>query len=114
MVTVGLKLVLLVIVCEAGVEAIKHAAPLQPIKNWLISVTPFLYSKSQNTHLLSCPYCLSVYTGVICSILFIYIDNPVIWFIILATAFHRVSNYLHLLISTIRDSQMNMRISRGK
>jgi len=109
-----LKLILVVIAVEAMVELWKKAAPVEPLKEWLIRVTPFLYSARQQTHLLQCPYCLSVYAGVAGTCLFFYADIAPVRWLIIALAIHRLSNFAHLAMSALRDKQLDMRIQRTR
>ena len=105
-------ILVLAIFAEAIVELWKKAAPIQPLREWLTDITPWLYSQAQQTHLLNCPYCLSVYAGF--AAIFLYwlaAYVPVKWFIY-AVAIHRMSNWIHIIFSLFRDMQLNMRIKR--
>lgn len=102
-----------IIACEALVQLWFHAAPLQGIRFWLVKLTPFLYSECQQTHLLNCKYCCSVWAAVLLVILF-YVSPEVFLFIVLILTFHRISNFLHLAFSLLRDKQIDLRINRGK
>jgi hypothetical protein len=107
---VAIKLFLLTIATEAIVELWRKAAPLQGIRERLIALTPFLYSKRQNTHLLDCGYCLSVWAaGMSLGILWGLGEWPLIVIVV-----HRVSNYAHLAYSLMRDLQLDVRVARGK
>ena len=109
-----LKLILVVIAVEAMVELWKKAAPLQPAREWLVRVTPFLYSERQQTHLLQCPYCLSVYAGVAGTCLYFYADTVPAKWLIIALVIHRLSNFVHLAMSALRDKQLDIRIQRTR
>jgi hypothetical protein len=107
-------LVLLVITCEAMVQLWFWAAPLQYIRQKLIKFTPFLYSTDQDTHLLDCKYCVSVYCGLICAFLYLIFDNIMVQLFVIAMTVHRVSNWLHLVFSFIRDKQFDIRVNRRR
>ena len=105
-----MKYLILIIATEALVELWKKAAPLQGIKEALIARTPFLHSERMDTHLLECPYCLSVWFGAFVGFMYIICEASVYLFSLLAI--HRVSNYVHLGISYLRDLQLNLRAGR--
>lgn len=109
-----INLILIVIAMEAAVELWRKAAPLQPIREKLVAITPFLYSERQQTHLLQCPYCLSVYAGIVGGFLYFWMAIACVKFFIIAMALHRMSNLLHLGISFLRDKQIDIRIERGR
>jgi len=110
----ALNLILLLVFCESIVELWKRAAPIQPFRAWLIRVTPFLYSARQQTHLLGCNYCVSVYAGVLTAGIYFFLDVMVVKLIVIALAIHRLSNFLHLSFSLLRDRQMDIRVARNK
>lgn len=107
-----MKYLILIIATEALVELWKKAAPLQGIKEALIAGTPFLHSDRMDTHLLECPYCLSVWFGAFVGLTYIICEASVYLFSLLAI--HRVSNYVHLGISYLRDLQLNLRAGRAR
>jgi len=113
-VCVDIRLILAIVACEALVELIKKAAPLQGLKRWIISKTPFLYSREQETHLLECPWCVSVWVGFSVMALYIYMDSTVFLLFVGGLALHRLSNFLHLIFSFLRDKQFDLRVQRGK
>jgi hypothetical protein len=108
------RLLLLPIACEAIVQLWFHAAPLQGVRQWIIKSTPFLVSKQQDTHLMDCKYCISVWAGALVMILYYYMDYPVVMYSLGALIIHRLSNYYHLVFSWIRDLQWDVRINRNK
>lgn len=105
---------LMVVTCEALVQLWLHAAPIQGIRRWLIKATPFLYSAEPETHLLDCPYCLSVWVGFLMMMLYRYMDSMVFMLFVGALAVHRLSNFLHLVFSFVRDLQMDIRVNRRR
>jgi len=109
-----MDLIALVISCEALVELWKKAAPLQGIREWLIRITPLLYSQRQGTHLLGCPYCLSVYVAFAVGLACLYVDAALAWLAVYVLAIHRLSNWLHLVFSLVRDRQINIRLKRSR
>ncbi len=109
-----LDLTMMVLACEAAVELIKRAAPLQGAKEWVIRHTPFLYSEAQQTHLLQCPWCLSVWVGILITLAYFYVDYSVFMVICLSMTIHRMSNYIHVFFSLIADRQRDIRVARRK
>ena len=107
-----MKYLILIIATEAIVELWKKAAPLQAFKEWLIAETPFLHSESMDTHLLECPYCMSVWIGALVLIIYVVFNNSI--YLFGALAVHRVSNYVHLVVSYLRDLQLNLRAGRAR
>jgi len=105
-------ILLYVVTCESIVQLIFTAAPLQGIRNFIIRMTPFLYNKKFNTHLLECRYCVSFWVGIILSIL--YFKVPETKYVVVALVIHRLSNHFHLVFSLIRDRQLEIRIRRNK
>lgn len=101
---------ILIISIEAVVELWKKAAPIQSFKEWLIINTPFLYSPRLDTHLMECPYCMSVWIGFIMSLC--YFINHQFIYVAMILSFHRASNYIHIGISYLRDLQLNIRAGR--
>ena len=106
-----IKVLALAILTEALVELIFTAAPLQGFRAWVIKKTPWLRSSDQG-HLLECKYCTSIWIGAGVILLATFANFLVLR--ILSTIFivARLSNYAHLLISGIRDAQINMRLKR--
>jgi hypothetical protein len=111
---VVIKLICLAIATEAIVELWKSAAPLRPFRESLIRRTPHLYDVESYTHLFACPYCCSVYVGAVLMALYVFWDNPALFWFTGALSLHRISNVLHLFVSLARDRQMDLRIARGK
>jgi hypothetical protein len=109
----SVNIIIAVIACEALVQLWFHAAPLQPIKNLLIRITPFLYSKEQSTHLLNCRYCTSVWVSLLLVTAYFTISFKVFLFIAMVLAVHRLSNFLHLVFSYLRDKQFDLRVARS-
>ena len=107
-----MKYLILIIATEALVELWKKAAPLQGIREWLTDKTPFLYSERMDTHLLECPYCMSVWIGFIVVSLYLLTDIFIYFCMVLAV--HRLSNYAHLLSSFVRDKQLDIRAGRAR
>lgn len=107
----GIKLFLLIITVEALVQLWMKAGPLQKLRQWLIRSTPFLYIEGQG-NLFNCPYCMSVWTGIVLLPAFYFFGafEPFVIFIVL----HRASNYVHLIYSFLNDKQMDLRIARNK
>ena len=105
-----MKYLVLIIATEALVELWKKAMPLQGIRRKLTIWTPFLEIDGQ--HLFDCGYCLSVWVGAVVFISYSVFDGLIYFFG--ALAIHRISNYLHLAVSYLRDLQLNLRVGRTK
>jgi hypothetical protein len=105
-----MKYLILIIATEALVELWKKAMPLQGIRRKLTELTPFLEIDGQ--HLFDCGYCLSVWVGALVFISYSFFDELIYFFG--ALAIHRVSNYVHLVISYLRDLQLNLRVGRAR
>lgn len=106
-------IIALIVACEALVQLWLHAAPLQDLRWWLVRYTPFLYSQRSEEHLLNCPYCLSVWFGLILIIGY-FLFNVVTMFCAAILTVHRLSNHLHLVFSSLRDAQLDRRVKRNK
>jgi hypothetical protein len=103
--------IILMIACEALVQLWFKAGPLQPLRKALMRFTPFLYSQSQEDHLLDCPYCCSVWAGFL--LLSGYVWLPTFtYYLAIGLAIHRLSNHFHLVFSYIRDLQFDRRVKR--
>jgi hypothetical protein len=107
-----MDVIMLAIFCEAIVELWRKAAPLQPLRRWLVRITPFLYSEEQTVHMLDCPSCTATHVAFACGILYFFVDIVFVRWIVIALVILRLSNWLHLIFSTIRDIQIDRRIRR--
>jgi hypothetical protein len=105
-----MKILLTIILIEALTELFFKAAPLQGLRQRLIDKTPFLYS--EQGHLFDCKYCTAFWisTGVV--LIAIFADYYVIRLLAYIIIVHRLSNFVHIIYSTIRDWQLNLRLSR--
>ena len=108
------RLILLAIACEALVQLWFHAAPLQGVREWIIKHTPFLRSEEQDTHLMECKYCVSVWAGILTAILYFYMESSWVMYIVLALNIHRLSNFLHQTFSLLKDYQFDIRTNRNR
>lgn len=106
-----IKILALALLTEALVELFFNAAPLQGIRTWLIKKMTWLRSEEQG-HLLECKYCTSVWIGACVILLATFADCQVLRIASAALIVARISNYVHLLYSTARDAQINMRLTR--
>ena len=59
-----------------------------------------------------CPYCMSVWIGALVLIIYVVFNNSI--YLFGALAVHRVSNYVHLVVSYLRDLQLNLRAGRAR
>ena len=108
-----IKLIIFAILVEALVELFFKAAPLQGIRRWIISKTPFLVSEEQG-HLFECKYCTAFWVSVFVILIIMFFDNTVsrtIGFIIVVA---RLSNFVHIIYSLVFNSKMNMILRRTK
>ena len=109
-----IDLIIMIVACEAIVELIKRAAPLQGAKEWVIQHTRFLYSEVQQTHLLQCGWCLSCWVGILITIAYFYLNYSVFMVFCLSMTIHRMSNFIHVFFSLMADRQRDLRVARGK
>ena len=106
-----IKILALAILVEALVEIVFTAAPLQGLRQWLIKKTPCLHSAEQG-HLLECKYCSSVWIAAGVVLIAMFFDNQVTRVMAGIIIIARLSNYAHLMISSLRDVQINVRLKR--
>lgn len=102
-----MKYVIATIATEALVQLFFEAAPIQWLRNILIRITPYLYSKSRDEHLFECKYCTSVWFAFI-----VFFTYDYLYYLYAFIAIHRLSNYMHLIFGIIRDKQLDIRIKR--
>ena len=106
-----IRMLSLALITEALVELFFKAAPLQGIRFFLIKKTPSLRSDEQG-HMLECKYCVSIWIGAAVYIISTIGDYRIFRIAGAALIVARMSNYLHILYSTARDAQINMRLKR--
>jgi len=106
------RLIIYVIACEALVHLWFNAAPLQPVRRFFIKITPFFTSKEQG-NLFECKYCVSVWIGFILVAL-LFVRSIYLELLMISLVIHRLSNFLHLIMSFIRDKQFDIRINRNR
>jgi hypothetical protein len=103
-------IVLAVIMTEAIVNLVFFATILQPLRDWIIRNIPL---RVAGEHLLECKICVSFWSGLLSVILVKYtMKSEIMEVILLGVAVHRLSNYLHLIYSFIRDKQFDIRVNR--
>ena len=107
------RLILLVIASEALIHLFLHASPVQTMRKRMVKITPFLYSREQETHLLDCGYCMSIWMGFLMAFLYFF-DCIIVTYFIYALVIGRLSNHFHMIFSIIRDKQLDIRINRSK
>jgi len=101
-----------VILTEAIVNLIFYGGILQPLREWIIRHIPL---RVRGEHLLDCSICTSFWVGILCVILVKYTTGNIIMQVFLwGVVIHRLSNYLHLGYSLIRDQQLDIRVKRRK
>jgi len=106
-----IKILALALITEALVEIFFKAAPLQGARRWLVKKTPVLRSADQG-HLMDCPYCMSIWIGAGVVLIATFADCQITRLGAAALLIARLSNYAHLLFSSIRDVQINKRLKR--
>jgi hypothetical protein len=105
---------LMILCTESMVHLIRNAGPLAPIVAWLRGKTPCLYSEAQGQHLLDCGYCLSVWCAAGAYFLVGYRRFWIAELLIVILVVHRLSNFLHLGFSYLRDKQLDLRVARNR
>jgi len=104
-------LIALCLITEALVALFFTAAPLQGIRTWLIWHMPCLRSEEQG-HLFECKYCVSVWFAFGVVLMYTFLDYPATRLLGLMIIVGRLSNFIHILYSVIRDMQINLRLTR--
>lgn len=105
-----LRIMVLALLTEALVELFFKAAPIQGFRKWMIRRTPFLEIEEQ--HLMECKYCTSVWAGFFVMLLYPFMDYSVTKFIIYSIITARLSNFVHIIFSTLKDYQRNLILRR--
>lgn len=106
-----LKILIMVIVTEGLTQLFFEAAPLQGIRRFLIRFTPFF--RIDGRHVFECKYCTSVWVSVLTVYMYFNIENSIITVFCMFIVLHRLSNFLHLGFSLLRDIQLDKRASRN-
>ena len=106
-----IRMIALIILIEALTELTFKAAPLQPLRAWLIRNTPTLRSKAQG-HLLDCKYCTSIWIGAGIITIDFFINNQVLNLLAAIIILSRLANFLHVIFALLRDTQINLRLER--
>jgi len=70
-----------------------------------------LISKEQG-HLLDCKYCVSFWVAIFVVLIFLFAECLMTAFIGYVIITARLSNFIHIVYSSIRDAQLNMRLGR--
>ena len=109
-----LRILVGTVTCEALVQLWFYGAPIQWLRNLVRRLTPFLYSKIYETHAVDCRYCISVWMGFLVSAFLFSLRDQTVVFFIAALVMHRLSNFLHLVFSLMRDRQIDLRVDRNK
>jgi len=94
------------ITVEAVTQLICKAEIFDNLRDWLSSRSKFLNS------LLACPYCVSVWSGLLGLIIFYYWEC-LNWFSYIMVL-HRVSNVLHDFISLLTQFKIDLILRRKK
>jgi len=107
-----IEIFLMVIFAEAIVNLIFKGTVLQPLRDAIITYTNFLRVREE--HPLECKLCISVWIGLLSSLIYLFLGIVWIKWFVMGIVIHRLSNYLHLAISLIADVQMDKRVERRK
>jgi hypothetical protein len=106
-----IQIIALAILVEALTELFFRAAPIQGLRNKLITITPFLEVRDYG-HLFECKYCTSFWVAVVIVPLSFLIDYELLIVFSYAIIAARVSNYIHIIYGIVRDKQMNIQLDR--
>lgn len=101
-----------VIFAEAVVNLVFNGTVLQPFRERMISLTPFLRVREE--HLLECKLCTSFWVGLLTAVMLQFTSSMVIRLFLLGVVLHRLSNHFHLIFSLIRDMQFDIRVNRNR
>ena len=107
----GNNLIFIGILTEAIVNLLFTGTVLQPFREWVIKYIPL---RVRGEHLLECKLCTSFWVGILCVVLVKYTMGDIMALILWGIVVHRVSNYIHLIYSIIKDYQMDIRVARRK
>ena len=103
--------IIAVILCESIVNLIFNGGVLQPAREFIRRLTPFLVVREE--HLLDCKLCTSFWIGLF-SWWAVSLDITFLNYIIYGIVVHRLSNFFHLGYSLTRDKQLDIRVNRNK
>lgn len=101
-----------IIFAEAVVNLIFNGTVLQPSREKIIALTPFL--KVREEHLLDCKLCTSFWVGLLTAAMLQFTSSTAIKLFLLGVVIHRLSNHFHLIFSLIRDMQFDIRVNRNR
>jgi len=96
-----IKFILVALLVESVTNIVSKSEIFLPIRRWLFYKNKFLHN------LIDCPYCLSVWVGLLCSVLcdikLTFSENLYVDYIISGLLLHRSSNILHYLIDLLME-----------
>lgn len=107
-----MEIFLMVIFAEAVINLIFKGTVLQPLRDAIITYTNFLRVRGE--HPLECKLCISVWVGLLSSLIYLFLGIVWVKWFIIGIVIHRLSNCFHLVISLIADIQMDKRVERRK
>jgi hypothetical protein len=98
------KLILCIIAAEALTQLVCKAEIFDKLREWLKNLSDF------TNRLLSCPYCVSVWTATFTVGLYNFWDS-ISWFILLLVI-HRMSNVLHDMFRVVQNFKIDQILNR--
>jgi hypothetical protein len=101
-----IDILMMIVVTEALVELICHARIFDSTRNKIKEINWFF------KELLDCPYCLSVWAGLLSAALYSNLDVWPVRIFCIIIAFHRLSNVLHLAYKILLDANLNQILRR--
>lgn len=104
-----MRVFLYVVACEALVQLWFNAKPIQ-VARWFIILNT-RWASVDGEHVFECKYCTSFWVGVLLALAY-YLEYTVIEYFVYALVFHRLSNFLHVAFSYLRDRQFDIRVAR--
>jgi len=107
-----IEIIAMVIFAEAIVNLVFKGTVLQPLRDTIINHTDFLRVRGE--HPLECKLCVSVWVGLLSSLVYLFLGIVCIKWFVMGIVIHRLSNWFHLVISLLADIQMDKRIDRRK
>jgi len=100
-----MKLILCIIAAEALTQLACKAEIFDKIREWLKSLSSFTFL------LLTCPYCVSVWTAACVTLL--YFTWEYSQFFVIGLVIHRVSNFVHDLFRVVQNFKIDQVLKRN-
>ena len=100
-----MKLILCIIAAEALTQLACKAEIFDKIREWLKSLSSFIFLLS------TCPYCVSVWTAACVTLL--YFTWEYSQFFVIGLVIHRVSNFVHDLFRVVQNFKIDQVLKRN-